>query len=488
MPDRNRVRVESNQRIDKPDFEALQLGAHLAVRYALRGLLFGTDAPASVAVVSSWTLTAAGSQLSIVPGRSVAGEVMPDGTVQDGHVLGEDGDASQTLDFVGEPAATYGIYVRADFSPGVSGSRIFWNAATEVEDAAAIDTREVSGWNAVASATALGDGYVRIGTVVWNGAAFTSVTRADAPHLLEGTLDSSGVEAVAAWGDGANDRDVDRASYGVQSLVRAFGLIRRQLKDIVGAASGHWGSAVPTSLTAAKAHIDTTTDPHGSAPTWTGTPVFNGGIDVNDPSDFSDEVTFHDNIELAGTGLGQLPRLVDSGYAADDGRLSIRTFLPADFTPLDGPWSAGDWATPTYLRYLQGSGGSALTLLSLSSRYADAALGTTAGPYIYAIVLYGTDEAAGGTGGTITGILQARGVTDAAWTNLVTFNINNGDFGSTGSPAPLSIDLSTVSDNDRCMGLNTQYQLYLAFNDTTTGSSAKLYSCAVYTHHKFLSP
>lgn len=280
MPDRNRVRVESNERIDKPDFEALQLGAHLAVRYLARGLLFGTDATDQTVVTSAWSLVGAGSELTVTPGRAIAGETMADASVEQGHIVGEDGDASQTLDFVGEPADTYFIYVRPDFSSGVSGSRIFWNAATELEDASPIDTREVSGWRVVAATSSPGTGYVQVGTAVWDGATFTSVSAAGL-HFFEGMLQSTGVEFGDQWGGGANDRNANRATYGVQSVFKAFALVRRQLKDIIGAASGHWGSAVPTSLTAAKAHIDDTTDPHGSAPTWSGKPVFNGGIDVN---------------------------------------------------------------------------------------------------------------------------------------------------------------------------------------------------------------
>lgn len=300
MPDRNRVRIESNERIDKPDFEALQLGAHLAVRYLARGLLFGTDASDQTVVTSAWSLSTAGSELTITPGRAIAGETMADASVEQGHIVGEDGDTSQTLDFTGEPADTYFIYVRADFSAGVSGSRIFWNAATETEDSAAIDTREVSGWRAVKATSAPGTGYTQVGRVVWDGAAFTSVASSGL-HFYEGLLTPAGVESGDQWGGGANDRNADRASYGVQSVFKAFALVRRQLKDIIGAASGHWGSAVPVSLTSAKTHIDTTTDPHGSAPTWTGKPTFQGGL------------TSEGEVDATGTG-----------YVLVDGKTDIR--------------------------------------------------------------------------------------------------------------------------------------------------------------------
>lgn len=314
MPDRNRIRVESNQRVDKPDFEALQLGAHLAVRYAVRGLFFGTDATDQTVVTSSWTLATAGTELTVTPGRAVAGETMADATVQQGHVIGEDGDTSQTLDFNGEPADTYFVYARPDFSPGVSGSRIFWNAATETEDASPIDTREVSGWRVVAATSSPGTGYVQVGTAVWNGAAFTSVSAAGL-HFFEGMLQSTGVEFGDQWGGGANDRNANRATYGVQSVFRAFALVRRQLKDIIGAASGGWHSAVPTSLTAAKTHIDTVSDPHGAAPTWSGKPVFNGGIDVNGHGDFR------------GAGYVEVDEKTDLRFAnAQDGSFNIAGF------------------------------------------------------------------------------------------------------------------------------------------------------------------
>lgn len=280
MPDRNRVRFESNERVDKPDIEALQLGVHIALRYAVRGLLLGTDAGSAVAVTSRWTLTTLGTVLTVTPGRAVVGETMADASVEGGHIVGEDGDPSQSIDFNGDPANTYGIWVRADFSAGVSGSRIFWNAVTETEDAAAIDTREVSGWRVVRATSSPGAGYAQVGAVVWNGAAFTSTSSAGL-HAYEGLLSAAGAETGNQWGDGANDRNADRATYGVQSLFKGLALVRRQLKDMIGAVGGHWGSTVPVSLTATKTHVDTTTDPHGSAPTWTGEPTFNGGMDVN---------------------------------------------------------------------------------------------------------------------------------------------------------------------------------------------------------------
>ncbi len=312
MPDRNRVRVESNERIDKPDFEALQLGAHLAVRYALRGLMLGTDAADETMVLSTWTLSGVGSELTITPGRALAGEEMADGSIEHGYVTGEDGDASQVIDFVGEPAATYIIYVRPDFSAGVSGSRLFWNSATLAEDPGTIDTREVSGWRAVAATSSPGTGYTPVGRAVWNGAAFTSVHN-QGKHFWEGVLGSLGEEtAGGSWGDGANDRDNDRATYGVQGLFKALSLVRRQLKDIIGAADGHWGSAVPVNLTDTKVHVDLTTDPHGSAPTWTGMPNFDGGIDVNGHGDFR------------GAGYVEVDTPEDVRFAAEDGSY----FLP----------------------------------------------------------------------------------------------------------------------------------------------------------------
>lgn len=282
--DRNRVRVESNERIDKPDFEALQMGAHLAVRYAIRGLTFGSATPR--AVLSTWDLSASGAELTVTPGRALAGEVMSDATIEHGHIVGEDGDSSQIIDFTGEPAGDYNIYVRADFTPGVSGSRYFWNSASSAEDAAAIDTREVSGWRAAAATSSPGNEYTQVGRAVWDGAAFTSVNnRGD--HFWEGQLGPAGEENANVWGGGANDRDNDRAAYGVQSLYMAMALIRRQLKDIIGAADGHWGSAVPADLTETRDHIDTTTDPHSDSPTWTGEPVFDGGFDCNGVGDFT---------------------------------------------------------------------------------------------------------------------------------------------------------------------------------------------------------
>lgn len=287
---RDRVRVEADQRVDLGDWRALQENARTALKMGLRALLFGpsgsvpTGRDLDKAVQYEFDVTTSGTEITITKGRAWAGEVLEDGTTyESGIVAGEDGDATQVLDLTGEPSSDYWVWVRQSFDPGIPGSRVFWDAGSNAEVPQSIDTREVAGWKAVytASSTPPDDRYVQVGIVSWNGSSFTAQRRS-MDHVFEGTLDD-GNEVTDAWGDGANDRDADRAAYGVSSLVSAFDAVRRQFKDIIGVS--RWYSAVPqttrgtpanASLSHYRDHYDATTDPHGDM-TLTGTTTIDSG-------------------------------------------------------------------------------------------------------------------------------------------------------------------------------------------------------------------
>tara|TARA_Y100000034_G_scaffold103827_2_gene129854 strand:- start:888 stop:2399 length:1512 start_codon:yes stop_codon:yes gene_type:complete len=327
---RDLVRVEANERIDVPDFEAMQRGNRAETRQALRTLVFGENNRISgdaMANLGPWPLVDMGAgQLRITRATALGGHVHEDGTLEWPVGVGFEGPGFQVLDFTAQPANTYTLWVQVSFTAADVGARVFWNDTTAQEDTASIDTRYVAGWNVTYTTGASpGSGWVMIGTTIWNGAAHTTLTASN--MLFEGP-EVAGVP-VHLWGSGPNDRDLDRATYGITNLFDWLAAMRRQVDDMIGGAG--WWDTAPTSLTAAAAHIATVVDPHSANPTWTGLVTLNQLIasgkgqfdgelevntlfDCNGTADFAADAEFHADTIFPDSGAF-LPR-----FGAGSGR------------------------------------------------------------------------------------------------------------------------------------------------------------------------
>lgn len=408
---RDRVRVEADQRVDLGDWRALQENARTAIKMGFRALIFGASNPRSLdkAVQSEFDVTTAGALLTVSKGRAWAGEVLQDGTTYEtGIVAGEEGDASQTLNFTGEPANTYYIYVRQAFDPGVQGSRVFWDAGAGDEVIQSIDTREVANWKAVksTSGTPPDARYVQVGTVAWDGAAFTANNRSF-PTVFEGNL-TAGAEAADAWGDGANDRSTDRAQYGIGSLIAFADALRRQVKDILG--TGNWfdilplttrGTPASASLSHYRDHYDTQQDPHGDM-TLTGTTTIHasGTLDGNGTLDWDGPANIA-NLTI-GTSL-TLPTM--------EGEFSVQGGGLQAFLAYSGTWTA-----------LQTSDGGA----NPRYRYDDSGSTTRRVPVhiprtgeITAFIMWGMSESGGaGASASLTMKLMRSAYAFVAWSTV----------------------------------------------------------------------
>ena len=125
-------------------------------------------------------------------------------------------------------------------------------------------------WDAAVALALPSAEYVKIAEVVWAGA---TVQTADITMtrfmFFEGDEDPAVAAFAHVWGDGVNDRDVDRGEYGITSLYMFAQAVRRQLDDMIGGATG-WFNVPAADLDEVRDHIDLTTDAHSSDPTWTG--------------------------------------------------------------------------------------------------------------------------------------------------------------------------------------------------------------------------
>lgn len=160
------------------------------------------------------------------------------GVLKHGIIMGDDGPENYVLDLSAASNDTYYVWARFVQSDGEYENRVFWNptgspAQEYVENVA---TRSQSTWELVYQSSSAssppGHGeYFRIYTVVKAGGVITTVT--DTRHFLfEGDAASSPAYDHE-WGDGANDRNADRAQYGVKDLHKFIAFVKRQLSDII---------------------------------------------------------------------------------------------------------------------------------------------------------------------------------------------------------------------------------------------------------------
>lgn len=269
---RDRVRVLPDQRVDVLDWEAMQLNARSEARSMLAALLFGDNTLAAelVKIVEGFEVTAQGTPdatIDIAAGAAIGAELRADGDREYGVLFGREVQTSQTLDFMGQPNNTYGIYVRFAATPGTQSARVFWDADSSAETTDIVETRDVVDWDVVYSTTSPGDEYVKVADVVWGGSTITTGDITDTRDLMfEGKVDDSYAQQ---WGDGGSDRDSDRAANGVHDLATWVQAVRRQLADITGTA---WYTDVPVGL---NTHIADGADPHGATLTQTSLDVTN---------------------------------------------------------------------------------------------------------------------------------------------------------------------------------------------------------------------
>ena len=353
--DRSIIRFEPNERVDLPDMKALQDNGRSESRLLVHNFLFGhggmgtpnaidvtasgwvgvRSTPTSALIATGLTdaetnhsqgglcnwvaVTTVADQVTVnvkyfpelfplddggPQTGGFAGVALDDATIEQGFAAGCEGDDSQTLSLTGSPAGTYGVYFGGVADAGSPQTRLFWNANTEVEDAQAMDTRKIVGWNTrlqLLSAGPPNAAYQCIHVIEWDGATITAQTPWQ-NNLFEGLVGATAPFVNATgWGE---DGSVGTSLYGFRSYDRAVNgvacwqdwaaLIRAQLRDIIGDAEGttlygHWtalpeftgagGSAAwvgeRSSLTHSRDHIETDTDPHGPVLTQTDLQVTN---------------------------------------------------------------------------------------------------------------------------------------------------------------------------------------------------------------------
>ena len=289
MGARDFVRFEPNQRVDLPDFLAIQRNIRSDHRQSWSGSLFGSDLTTAAfarKLLSTWGVTEDGggpaATVDITPGNAFGLEELPDSSTDRGVIFGAlDNPGVKVLDFTGLPPATYTVWIRFVQDPASPGARVFWNDNTAAEDVDSINTRLVVDWDVTRAILTPGAEWQAIADVVWNG-----VTIATADITLTRNMFFEGDEVggfADVWG-GGSDRDLNRAVFGVQDFYTWVQAVRAQMRDIVDT-TGNWFDAPATDLALTAAHIALAVDAHTASPEWTGTVLLNN-VDVTGLGDF----------------------------------------------------------------------------------------------------------------------------------------------------------------------------------------------------------
>lgn len=236
------------QRVDQPDIQALSNSVEAAgaadnfvllgaASYIVDGFIpSGTSGAATVTVTRDASTSRVGR--AVLARRTSAG-------VEHGHLLAG-GATSKSLDVGGLADGAHSLYIRFDLVEGDQGNVVLWNpdstAGGPIEVTQPLNTRKSADWAITVTRDAIGSPgaeWLKIGTFTV-ASGVLSADAVDARQLLfEGSVASSYDEDLD-WGDGANDRNADRASYGVQDLRTLVRALQRQVKDIIGGTTPSW--------------------------------------------------------------------------------------------------------------------------------------------------------------------------------------------------------------------------------------------------------
>lgn len=239
----DRLNVNSNERIDIGDFrhlagEGVQAGFRQLGHKFLMEESVVTAEDRTGYILSGFEITNPTlKQLKVTKGKAFLSQRL-DGTIVRG-VLTTEGDDSITVDLNSYAVDDYGVFIRFEEINGETQGRIHWNpTGNGSEYVQAIPTRFTAKWSLRVESTTPGSEWLRIGTVKQVDMDIND----ERPFYFEGEVESvylSGWGSVALGGT-ANDRDSDRAQYGVGDLHTFVRAMKQCVEDIKGRGLRRW--------------------------------------------------------------------------------------------------------------------------------------------------------------------------------------------------------------------------------------------------------
>lgn len=242
----------SLERVGRPDFKAatgkLVLGdflRHIRNMFLPEGRALtapGPDYDARILSGFDWTTTLVGAGVVRTMNRGAGFFPYSDpdtGQIEHAILFGDEGETTIQVDFSSATdPSTQDVYVRLVFTVATFANRVFWNpsGAPAAEYVTNIGTRLVPVWEVTFQDNGLpspGDEWVKVWEVDIDTGAIIAPSEDHRHFFYEGSPHSSDAYGPE-WGDGGNDRDSDRAQYGVNDLHMVLQALRRQVADLIG--------------------------------------------------------------------------------------------------------------------------------------------------------------------------------------------------------------------------------------------------------------
>lgn len=194
------------------------------------------QAATSARVLSGFTRTIVGNVFTLAAGAGIFAR-NDSGALSFGLLGGDQAPASYALTLGSD--GVHAIWVRMVETPSATENRVFWDATGATEVVESVTTRTVATWEAVSRLASAGPPGLGEYAKLWEATVAGGVITASADFrhfFFEGSAHPSDAYEHE-WGSG-NDRNADRATYGVQDLHRFVSMVRRQLSDIVDPVGG----------------------------------------------------------------------------------------------------------------------------------------------------------------------------------------------------------------------------------------------------------
>lgn len=336
------VRWGSQERVDQPDLTQVSFQTLGEFRRFMRGVLLGPgstakhpnyvirgfavepESPASSRVVVKID-PGGGNPLSFAVGAENQGG----GIIDHGQLIGGDdsagnveGNAEITLDFTGQPNATYTVEMRFVYSAGANDNRAFWNDAGNTEFIAAHDTRFLPVVELRLSGSA-SDEWIPLAEVTWGGSTIDAGDIADVREFaFEGSAPYVATSATGAGGIPDFDRSATRDADGLNEVYPALRALARQIRDLKGPnEDGEWAWFTrPHELRGAGSAFL----PAGSGYTLAGSRTVDftvGDVSLSSDADFTGATALDDCLQhieavaptLSATGYQRIRVLLKSG-------------------------------------------------------------------------------------------------------------------------------------------------------------------------------
>lgn len=229
------LRVEANERIDLQDFQTVAESGNDQASQINANFATNPDGQRAWILGGFGVTNPTGSQIRVTKGKAILAR-REAGDIKYG-LLTSDGDTSRTIDIGSFATGVYGVYVRFEFIDADTAARIFWNATDNgFEYSHTLPTMRAANWSLRIEGSSPGAEWLRIATVNQVDRVITPRR----PFYFEGAEDSSPAYA-SGWGT-TNDRNTDRATYGVKDLQTFTAAVRQCLEDVKGRGIRKWYS------------------------------------------------------------------------------------------------------------------------------------------------------------------------------------------------------------------------------------------------------